>query len=60
MALLAKQEMVLQDIIDRIIEIGRCCVIEIKVEKSKLMRIHTTYYDRSGTTREFGTSKLFG
>jgi hypothetical protein len=37
--LLAKEEKVLQDIIDKVIEIGRCCGMEINVEKTKVMRI---------------------
>jgi hypothetical protein len=39
LVLLAKEEMVLQDMIDRVIEIGRCCGMEMNVEKSKVMRI---------------------
>jgi hypothetical protein len=37
--LLAKDENVLQDIIDKLIEIGRCYEMEMNVEKTKLMRI---------------------
>jgi hypothetical protein len=37
--LLAKEEKVLQDMIDKLIEIGRCYGMEINVEKTKLMRI---------------------
>jgi hypothetical protein len=36
---LAKEEMVLQDMIDRLIEVGRCYEMETNVEKSKVMRI---------------------
>ena len=37
--LLAKEEKVLQDMIDKLIETGRCYGMEINVEKTKLMRI---------------------
>jgi hypothetical protein len=37
--LLAKEEMMLQDMIDKLIEIGRCYGMEMNVEKTKLMRI---------------------
>jgi len=37
--LLAKEEMMLQDLIDKLIEIGRCYGIEMNAEKTKLMRI---------------------
>ena len=37
--LLAKEETALQEVIDRFIEIGRCCGMEMGVEKSKLIRI---------------------
>jgi hypothetical protein len=37
--LLAKEEMVLQDMIDKLIEIGRCYGMEMTVEKTKVMRI---------------------
>jgi hypothetical protein len=39
LVLLAKEEMVLQDIIDKLIEIGRCYGMEMNVEKPKVMRI---------------------
>jgi len=35
LVLLAKEEKVLQDIIDKLIEIGRCCGMEMSVEKKK-------------------------
>jgi len=35
--LLAKKEKVLQDMIDKLIEIGGCYGMEMNVEKSKLM-----------------------
>jgi hypothetical protein len=37
--LLAKEEKVLQDMTDKLIEIGRCYGMEINVEKTKVMRI---------------------
>ena len=37
--LLAKEEKVLQDMIDKLIEIGRRYRMEINVEKTKVMRI---------------------
>jgi predicted nucleotidyltransferase len=39
LVLLAKEKRTLQDMIDRIIEIGRCYGIEMNVEKTKVMRI---------------------
>jgi len=39
LVLLAKEEKVLQDMIDKVIEIGRCYGMEINVEKTKVMRI---------------------
>jgi hypothetical protein len=37
--LLAKEEMVLKGMIDKLIGIGRCYGIEMNVEKTKLMRL---------------------
>jgi len=37
--LLAKEEKVLQDMIDKLIEIGRCYGMEMNVEKTKVIRI---------------------
>ena len=37
--LLAKEETVLQDMIDGLIEIERCCGMEMHVEKTKVMSI---------------------
>jgi len=37
--LLAKEEKVLQDMIDKLIEIGGCYEMEMNVEKTKVMRI---------------------
>ena len=39
LVLLAKEETVLEGIIDRIIETGRCYGMEMNVEKTKVMRI---------------------
>ena len=39
LVLLAKEEKVLQDMIDKLIEIGKCYGMEINVEKTKVMRI---------------------
>ena len=39
LVLLAKEEKVLQDMIDKLIEIGRRYGMEINVEKTKVMRI---------------------
>jgi hypothetical protein len=38
LVLLLKEEKVLQDMIDKLIEIGRCYGMEINVEKTKVMR----------------------
>jgi hypothetical protein len=34
-----KEEMVLQDVIDKLIEVGRCYGMEMNMEKTKVMRI---------------------
>jgi hypothetical protein len=39
LVLMAKEETVLEDTIDKLIEIGRCCGMEVNVEKTKVMRI---------------------
>jgi hypothetical protein len=39
LVLLAKEEMVLQGMIDRLIDIGRRHGMEMKMEKTKVMRI---------------------
>ena len=39
LVLLAKEGMMLQDMIDKLIEIGRCYGKEMNVEKTKVMRI---------------------
>jgi hypothetical protein len=36
---MAREENVLQDMVDRLIEIGRCCRMEMSMEKTKVMRI---------------------
>ena len=51
LVLLAKKEVLLQGMIERLIEIGRCCVLEINVEKTKVVGISRqpspiTDYDR--------------
>jgi len=38
LVLLAKEENVLQDMIDKLIEIGRCYGMEMNVQKTKVMR----------------------
>ena len=37
LALMSKEEMVLQSMIDKLIEVGRCYGIEINVEKTKVI-----------------------
>jgi hypothetical protein len=39
LVLLAEKEKVLQDMIDKLIEIGRCYGMEVNVKKTKVMRI---------------------
>ena len=39
LVLLAKEEKVLRDMIDKLIEIGRCYGMEMNVERTKVMRI---------------------
>ena len=55
----AKEEKVLQDMIDKLIEIGRCYGMEMNVEKNKSNEnfkttIASKNYDRPKTTRECG------
>jgi len=57
--LLAKEEKVLQDSIDKVIEIGGCCGMEMNVEKNKSIEnfktaIPSKTYDGPKTTRECG------
>jgi len=59
LVLLAKEEKVLQDMIDKVIEVGRCYGTEINVEKNKSSEnfkttIPSINYDRPKTTRECG------
>jgi hypothetical protein len=59
LVLLAKEEKMLQDMIDKLIEIGRCYGMEMNVEKNKSNEnIKTTIpsknYDIPKTTRECG------
>jgi len=56
--------MVLQDVVDRLVEIGRCYRMEMNVEKTKVMRILRQTsplqdYDRSKTTGKCGMFQLF-
>jgi hypothetical protein len=39
LVLLAREEKILQGMVDTLIEIGRCYGMEMKVEKTKVMRI---------------------
>jgi len=57
--LLAKEEMVLQDMIDKLIEIGRCYGMEMNVwgggtNENFKTTISSKNYDRPKTTRECG------
>jgi hypothetical protein len=59
LVVLAKEEKVLQDMIDKLIEIGRCYGMEMKVEKNKSNEnfkttIPSKNYDRPKTTTECG------
>ena len=59
LVLLAKEEKVLQDMIDKLTEIGRCYGMEMNVEKNKSNENFKTTiphnnYDRPKTTRECG------
>jgi hypothetical protein len=63
--LLAKEEMVLQDMIDKLIEIGRSSVMEMSVEKNKSdenfkTSISSKTYDRPKTTGVSGIFKYLG
>ena len=55
---MAKEETVLQDMIDKLIEIGRCYGMEMNVEKQSNDNFKTTIpsnnYDRPKTTGECG------
>jgi len=59
LVLLAKEEKVLQDMIDKLIEIERCYGMEMNVEKNKSNEnlkttIPSKNYGRPKTTREYG------
>jgi hypothetical protein len=58
LVLLAKEEKVLQDMIDKPIEIGRCYGMEMNVEKTKVMRIfHDNKYSANAPQNSvLGTS----
>jgi hypothetical protein len=63
LVLLAKEETVQHGIIDKIIEIGGCYGMEMKVKKTKLMRISRQLfsgknYDKK--TRKCGIFLIFG
>jgi hypothetical protein len=65
LVLLDKEENVLQDIIDKLIEIGRCYGMEMNVGKTKVMRISrqpfpVKNYDRPNATRECEIFYIFG
>jgi hypothetical protein len=42
--LLAKEEMVLQDMIDKLTEVERCYGMEMNVEKTKVMSISNNHF----------------
>ena len=58
LVLLAKEEKVLQDMTDKLTEIGRCYGMEMNVEKKSNENFQTTIasknYDRPKTTGECG------
>jgi hypothetical protein len=58
LVLLAKEEKVLQDMTEKLIETGRCYRMEMNVEKINNENFKTTIpsknYDRPKTTRECG------
>jgi hypothetical protein len=59
LVLLTKEEKVLQDMIDKLIKIGRCYGMEMNVEKNKnnenfKATITSKNYDRPKTTTECG------
>ena len=63
LVLLAKEETVLQGMIDKLIEIGRCSGMEMNVEKKNKSKENfritnpSKNYDRPKTTREYGIFK---
>jgi len=61
--LLAKEEMVLQGLINGLIEIGRCHGVEMSVEKMSVTRISRQSSPMQimiETTRDCGIFQLFG
>jgi hypothetical protein len=56
LVLLAKEEKVLKNMIDKLTEIGRCYGMKMNVEKTKVMRISRQpspeNYDKRKTTKE--------
>jgi hypothetical protein len=64
LVLLAREENVLQGMVDRLIEIGRCYGMDMNVEKNKgnenlKATIPNENYDRSKTIGECGIFQLF-
>jgi hypothetical protein len=64
LVLLAKEGKVLQDMIDRMIEVGRCYGMEMNVEKNKSNEnlkptIPIKNYDRPKATREYGSLNIW-
>jgi len=57
--LLAKEEAVLQGMIERLAEMGRCYGMEVNVETTKRMRISEIMIDQK-TTGKFRKFQLFG
>jgi hypothetical protein len=63
--LLGKEEKVLQDMIHKLTEIGRCYGMEMNVEKTKIMRISRQPFPvkimtkKNKTTREIGIFYIF-
>jgi hypothetical protein len=66
LVLFSKKETVLQDMIDRLIEIERCCGMEMNVEDSKVANgnlkatIFNTEFGRSKITGQCEIFQLFG
>jgi hypothetical protein len=59
--LLAKEEKVLQSMIDRLIGTGRLYGLNINAKTTKVMAtIPNRIYDKSKTTRECGIFQIFG
>jgi hypothetical protein len=64
LVLLAKEEKVLQNMIDKLIEIGRCYGMEMMWKKQNNKNFKATIpsknYNRPETTRECGIFQIFG